>query len=26
MMAATRAANDRYNDRSGEERILRAFH
>ena len=26
MMAANRAANDRYNDRSGEERILRAFH
>ncbi len=26
MLAAPRAANDRYNDRSGEERILRAFH
>ena len=26
MMAATRFANDRYNDRSGEARILRAFH
>lgn len=26
MMAATRAANDRYQDRSGEDRILRAFH
>jgi len=26
MMAATRAANDRYRDHSGEARILRAFH
>ena len=26
MMAATRAANDRYQDYSGESRILRAFH
>jgi len=26
MMAATRAANDRYQDHSGEARILRAFH
>lgn len=26
MMAATRAANDRYRDMSGEARILRAFH
>jgi len=26
MMAATRAANDRYRDSSGEARILRAFH
>ncbi len=26
MMEATRAANERYNDRTGEERILRAFH
>lgn len=26
MMAATRAANDRYQDMSGEARILRAFH
>jgi len=25
-MAATRAANDRYRDMSGEARILRAFH
>jgi ElaB/YqjD/DUF883 family membrane-anchored ribosome-binding protein len=26
MMAATRAANERFHDRTGEERILRAFH
>ena len=26
MMAATRVANDRFLDRTGEERILRAFH
>lgn len=26
MMAATRVANDRFMDRTGEERILRAFH
>ncbi|WP_137175091.1 DUF883 family protein [Massilia sp. HP4] len=26
MMAATRAANDRYRDMSGEARVLRAFH
>lgn len=26
MMAATRAANDRHQDYSGESRILRAFH
>ncbi|WP_312520490.1 DUF883 family protein [Massilia sp.] len=26
MMAATRAANERFMDRTGEERILRAFH
>ncbi len=26
MMAATRAANERFLDRTGEERILRAFH
>ena len=26
MMAATRAANDRYRDMSGDARILRAFH
>lgn len=26
MMAATRCANDRFNDASGEARILRAFH
>ena len=26
MMAATRIANDQYADRSGESRILRAFH
>lgn len=26
MMAATRYANDRFNDMSGEARILRAFH
>ena len=26
MMAATRAANERYSDRTGEQRILRAFH
>jgi len=26
MMAATRIANDRFMDRTGEERILRAFH
>lgn len=26
MMAATRAANDRYQDYSGEARVLRAFH
>ena len=26
MMAATRSANERHDDRSGEARILRAFH
>lgn len=26
MMAATRAANERFQDRSGEDRVLRAFH
>lgn len=26
MMAATRAANERFQDRTGEERLLRAFH